>query len=83
MPQELVDFLAARPGLRFFDLLLHDLNGVDRGKRVDVTGGRATFDKGLLLPGSMFALDVPGHTVEATGLGFDEGDADRPCLPDL
>ncbi len=29
----------------------------------------------------MFALDVPGHTVEATGLGFDEGDADRPCLP--
>src|SRR5690606_2190207 len=27
------------------------------------------------------ALDVPGATVQATGLGFDEGDADRPCLP--
>ncbi len=81
MPQEFLDFLAARPGLRFIDLLLHDLNGVDRGKRVDVTGSRTAFDTGLLLPGSMFALDVPGHTVEATGLGFDEGDADRPCLP--
>ena len=35
----------------------------------------------MLLPGSMFALDVLGGTVEATGLGFDEGDADRPCMP--
>jgi glutamine synthetase len=81
MSQELEQFLAARPGLRFIDLLLHDLNGVDRGKRVDVRSARSTFANGLLLPGSMFALDVPGHTVEATGLGFDEGDADRPCLP--
>ena len=81
MSQELPDFLAARPQLRFIDLLLNDLNGVDRGKRLDVGGSHAVFQNGLLLPGSMFALDVPGHTVEETGLGFDEGDADRPCLP--
>jgi glutamine synthetase len=78
MSQELLEFLAARPELRFIDLLLHDLNGVDRGKRVDVTSAPTAFSQGLLLPGSMFALDVPGHTVEASGLGFDEGDADRP-----
>jgi glutamine synthetase len=29
----------------------------------------------------MFALDVLGGTVQSTGLGFDEGDADRVCLP--
>ena len=29
----------------------------------------------------MFALDVLGDTVQATGLGFDKGDADRICLP--
>jgi glutamine synthetase len=81
MPQNLTDFLAARPQLRFIDLLLHDLHGVDRGKRVDVGSAAATFRNGLLLPGSLFALDVPGHTIEATGFGFDEGDADRPCLP--
>jgi glutamine synthetase len=81
MTQPLDQFLAARPGLRFIDLLLHDINGVDRGKRVDVGSARSAFANGLLLPGSMFALDVPGHTVEATGLGFDDGDADRPCLP--
>lgn len=81
MQQELEAFLAARPALRFIDLLLHDLNGVDRGKRVDLRSARQVFAQGLLLPGSMFALDVPGATVQATGLGFDEGDADRPCMP--
>src|SRR5690606_32591629 len=81
MQQALDAFLAARPGVRFIDLLLHDLNGVDRGKRVDLASARQVFTQGLLLPGSMFALDVPGETVQSTGLGFDEGDADRPCLP--
>ena len=41
----------------------------------------AVYERGMFLPGSMFALDVLGGTVQATGLGFDEGDADRPCLP--
>lgn len=35
----------------------------------------------MLLPGSMFALDILGGTSESTGLGFDDGDADRPCRP--
>jgi glutamine synthetase len=81
MQQELETFLASRPGLRFIDLLLHDLNGVDRGKRIDVASSESVFRSGLLLPGSLFALDVAGGTVQETGLGFDEGDADRPCLP--
>jgi glutamine synthetase len=81
MLRELDTFLATRPELRFIDLLLHDIHGVDRGKRVDIPSARNTFANGLLLPGSMFGMDVSGGTVQATGLGFDEGDADRPCLP--
>jgi glutamine synthetase len=81
MLRELDAFLAARPALRFIDLLLPDLHGVDRGKRVDVASIRNVMANGLLLPGSMFAMDVTGSTVQATGLGFDEGDADRLCLP--
>jgi len=81
MSLELDAFLASQPQLRFIDLLLHDLNGVDRGKRVDVGSAHAAFASGILLPGSMFASDVQGSTVQATGLGFDEGDADRPCRP--
>jgi glutamine synthetase len=78
---ELERFLAANPAVRFFDAFVNDLNTVERGKRID----RASFDKifrhGMPLPGSMFALDIQGGTVEATGLGFADGDADRPCLP--
>ncbi|HUI61329.1 MAG TPA: glutamine synthetase family protein, partial [Steroidobacteraceae bacterium] len=32
-------------------------------------------------PGSIFAMDALGNTIEATGLGFDDGDADRSCTP--
>jgi glutamine synthetase len=39
------------------------------------------YQKGMFLPGSMFALDVLGDTIQTTGLGFDEGDADRACVP--
>jgi glutamine synthetase len=74
-------FLAEYPGTRFFDVYLNDLNTVERGKRVDRSSIASVYKKGLLLPGSMFALDVQGTTVEATGLGFEDGDADRPCLP--
>ncbi len=74
-------FLAARPAVKVVDLLLPDLCGILRGKRVDVSDLSSIYDKGMYLPGSMFALDVMGGTIQATGLGFDEGDADRPCLP--
>ena len=77
----LASFLATRPELRFIDLLMPDLNGIDRGKRVDRGSAPSVFARGLQLPGSLFALDVLGGTIQATGLGFDEGDADRFCLP--
>ena len=74
-------FLAAHPGVRFFDLLLPDLCGVLRGKRIDRADLAGIYQRGVFLPGSMFALDMQGGTVQATGLGFDEGDADRACVP--
>ena len=78
---ELTEFLQQRPDLRFIDLLLHDINGIDRGKRIDRNAATETFAAGLPMPGSLLALDIEGGTVEATGLGTDQGDADRPCRP--
>ncbi|MEZ5500190.1 MAG: glutamine synthetase family protein [Steroidobacteraceae bacterium] len=78
---ELGRFLAQHPDVQFFDCFLHDLNGVERGKRIDRAGIEAIYARGMPLPGSMFALDIEGGTVEATGYGFDDGDADRPCRP--
>ena len=78
---ELEAFLAANPDIGHFDAFVHDLNTVERGKRLDRGSIAKAFTAGMPLPGSMYALDVIGKTIEATGLGFDEGDADRPCRP--
>jgi glutamine synthetase len=78
---ELDRFLVAHPEVRFFDAFVNDLNTVERGKRIDRAGIAGVFKRGMPLPGSMFALDIEGGTVEDTGLGFADGDADRPCLP--
>ena len=67
--------------VRYVDLLLPDQMGILRGKRITIDELESIGRDGLLLPASMFALDVLGGTVQATGLGFDDGDADRICLP--
>ena len=74
-------FRARHPDTRFVDVLLADLCGIPRGKRVTIDELEGVYDGAFLLPGSMFALDVLGGTIEQTGLGFDDGDADRSCLP--
>ncbi len=81
LDNELELFLATHPAVRFFDAVVNDLNTVERGKRIDRAGIQRVFTQGMPLPGSMFALDIEGGTVEATGLGFEDGDADRPCMP--
>src|SRR4029079_5944614 len=78
---ELDRFLVAHPTVRFFDAFVNDLNTIERGKRIDRAAIHQVFERGMPLPGSMFALDIEGGTMEATGLGFQDGDADRPCLP--
>jgi glutamine synthetase len=78
---ELERFLAAHPDVRFVDAFVNDLNTIERGKRIDRAAMAGVFARGMPLPGSMFALDIQGGTVEASGLGFEDGDADRPCLP--
>jgi glutamine synthetase len=78
---ELEQFLTRHPQVRFFDSFVNDLNTIERGKRIDRAGIDAVFARGMPLPGSMFALDIEGGTVEETGLGFADGDADRPCMP--
>ncbi|MEO8062936.1 MAG: glutamine synthetase family protein [Pseudomonadota bacterium] len=74
-------FLADHPEIRFVDAFVNDLNTIERGKRIDRAGIAGVFKRGMPLPGSMFALDIEGGTVEASGLGFADGDADRPCMP--
>ncbi len=74
-------FLADHPDVQRADLLITDTNGLLRGKRVDIAALGKLYKNGLCLPGSVFALDISGETVETTGLGFDQGDMDQVCHP--
>jgi len=78
---EIDAFMCRNPGLHYVDVLLTDSLGAARGKRLKFDALHEVFTGGFRLPASMFALDALGNTVEASGLGFDDGDADRPCLP--
>jgi glutamine synthetase len=80
-PGEASVFLEAHPDVQFVDLLIADMNGVVRGKRIERNSLAKVYEKGINLPASLFALDINGSTVESTGLGLDIGDADRVCLP--
>ena len=78
---EATDFLREHPEVQFVDLLIADMNGVVRGKRIERNNLPKVFEKGINLPASLFALDISGSAVESTGLGLDIGDADRVCFP--
>ena len=74
-------FLKEHPEVLYVDLLITDMNGVVRGKRIERGSLHKVYEKGINLPASLFALDINGITVESTGLGMDIGDSDRCCFP--
>lgn len=73
--------LASMPSPEMIDLILPDMNGLLRGKRVTRDALEKVYANGVCLPMSLIATDVTGNTVEETGLGYDIGDEDRVCRP--
>jgi glutamine synthetase len=71
------------PDLRTVDLILPDLAGIARGKRLVADAFEAALGTGLSFPSSLYGLDATGANVDASGLVWEEGDADRPCLLDV
>ncbi|OON39726.1 glutamine synthetase [Izhakiella australiensis] len=77
---EVQTYLERHPETQYVDILLNDLNGVFRGKRIPVSG-LSKLDKGCYFPASVFAMDILGNTVEEAGLGQALGEPDNICLP--
>src|SRR6478736_9511326 len=73
--------LEAIAGCESVDLLLPDMNGLLRGKRVQREALEKVYTDGVCLPMSLIATDITGNTVEETGLGYAIGDEDRICKP--
>ncbi|PKM06758.1 MAG: glutamine synthetase [Gammaproteobacteria bacterium HGW-Gammaproteobacteria-4] len=73
--------LARMPECAAIDLILPDMNGLLRGKRITRDALEKIYADGVCLPMSLIATDITGNTVEETGLGYDIGDEDRICRP--
>lgn len=74
-------FRAAHPDVATVDMLVCDMCGILRGKRLAADALGKLFGDGVLMPGSTFALDVTGNDVDATGIGLVSGDPDFVCRP--
>ncbi len=78
---EPIDFIKKNPDIEAIDLLIPDLNGVIRGKRIERDGLTKVYSHGVNMPASLFSLDITGNTIEECGLGQEIGEPDRICKP--
>ena len=74
-------FFDAHPEIQFFEIVFTNMAGVPRGKRLRRHEIMAVFEQGRFLPGSILVNDITGQDVEATGLVWEDGDADRIAKP--
>lgn len=80
-PLEAEAFLAAHPEIQAIDILLHDSNGIGRGKIIRRHELMSVFEGGRHLPISILGLDIVGEDVHETGLIWDAGDGDLRAWP--
>jgi len=75
---EVTAFLTAHPAVAWIDLILFDMNGIARGKRIRRADLVSAVRNGLLLPASVYVLDPRGNSIAETGRLWETGDHDIP-----
>jgi len=81
LPAEIQEFRRRHPDVAAVDILLPDLCGVFRGKRVPMDELEKVYTDGVALPGCTFAVDITGETIEETGMSIERGVPDQICRP--
>jgi glutamine synthetase len=74
-------FLAAHPEIEAFDIVLHDSNGIGRGKIIRRHELESIYKGGRHMPISILGLDICCEDVHETGLIWDQGDGDLRAWP--
>lgn len=74
-------FLEANPDIEAVDILLHDSNGIGRGKIIRRHELSSLYKSGRHMPISILGLDICGEDVHETGLIWDQGDGDLRAWP--
>jgi glutamine synthetase len=80
-PAEADAFLAANPGVKTIELLMPDMCGVLRGKRLTRNSFRKLYSGSVRTPGSLYILDITGQDVPIVHTGVAGGDPDKFCQP--
>lgn len=73
-------FLEDHPDLKGVDMLLPDMCGILRGKRIGAEALDKLYEKGVQMPGSTYLLDATGQNCETLIYGTSDGDPDYPCF---
>jgi len=79
-PQTLDQFLQDNPDIEIFEVILHDLNGIHRGKWLPREQIVKVFNGGYKMPQNTCSLDAWGRDLEE--LVQESGDADGVCTAD-
>jgi glutamine synthetase len=78
---EAEEFLAEHPEIEAVDIVLHDSNGIGRGKIIRRHELPSLYKSGRHMPISILGLDICGEDVHETGLIWDQGDGDLRAWP--
>lgn len=77
--KELQALLKRQPNLAAIDLLIADVNGVLRGKRIRPREFEKVVSKGFVMPGGTVLLDCQGDVPDGVGWATKDGDPDLPA----
>lgn len=76
MSDELADFLKATPHCQFIEVLVPDMNGMLRGKRLGTTEFDKLFGEGINHCGAAVVMNTKGDTFDCVPYGAHDGDPD-------
>lgn len=75
-PEEAADFVKRHPTLHWIDILMFDVNGIGRGKRIRPQELASFAGKGPMFPSTVYIMDARGSCAEETGRLWETGDPD-------
>lgn len=78
---ELDGFLTAHPDVDLIELLIPDMCGMLRGKRLARDSFGKLFSDEVRAPGSLYLLDATGQSIPTIHYGIADGDPDYFCRP--
>ena len=79
--EEFYIFLEKNKKIKYLDVILGDLSGIIRGKRIPISDADKIFKSGVQFCYSTFLLDTSGYCPDAEGRGFTDGDPDANYYP--